>query len=264
MGQMDAPFGFKVDLDRDLFALDRLDDLLKRAPVGKTHIRAADPGKERTGEPEDVTLQGPLADEMRKRPLHVSFQDVTDWAPEYEAQRERVLDAAGTDRSQKLYNLTTNIRVFSGEAPVSLHADGETQHNCGLGGRSVWHFYAPSALSQEEHEALLRGGQFLRWRELTPFKSFDLGIGDACAAPPRWPHWLEHPGDEPAVSFEVGYWTAEAIRERKVYEVNWLLRKAPIIQPTPPNVSPQRDRMKQKVFDAISLATRKGAEYRGV
>jgi len=186
-----TPIGFRHELDTALFTLERIDDLLRRAPAANRHVRTADEGKERTQSPEDVTLEAPLADELARRPLHVYLEDLPDWAPEYGAARDHVLDAAGVDRSQKLYNQTCNIRVFTPEAPVSLHADGETQVNCGVGGRTIWHFGPPGLLEEEEHEALLRGGQFLRWRDYEPTHSFDLHPGDACAAPPRWVHWLE-------------------------------------------------------------------------
>jgi len=77
------------------------------------------------------------------------------------------------------------------------------------------------------------------------------------------PHWIEHPGPEPAVSFEVGYWTADDVRTRKVWDVNWLLRKGKL-SPRPPGESESRDRRKRWVFDAMTVVTRKGGEYRGV
>ena len=256
------PIGFRHELDPELFALDRLDDLIRRAPAGKAHVRTADEERERTQGPQDVELEAPLADELAKRRLHVYLEDLPSWAPEYAAARAHVLEAAGIDPSQKRFVETTNIRVFTPGAPVALHADGETQLNCGVGGRTVWNFGPPTLLSDEEHEALLRGGQFLRWRDYEPTHSYDLHVGDGCGAPPRWVHWLEHPGDEPAISFECGFWTAEAVRERKVYEVNWLLRKTRVVRPKPPRAG--RDALKQRVFDAISVATGKGSELRGV
>ena len=108
----------------------------------------------------------------------------------------------------------------------------------------------------------MRGGHFVPWREMPLFESYDLHAGDGFAAPPRWPHWIEHPGPDPAVSFEVGYWTADDIRARKVWDVNWLLRKAKL-SPRPPGEVDARDRRKRKVFDAISVVTRKGGEFRG-
>jgi hypothetical protein len=259
---MREPISFRHDLDPDLFALDRLEHLLKSAPSGKAHVRTADTAKERTDGPHDVELDEPLAAALTHRSLHVYLQDLPDWAPEYGAAHRHVLDASGVDVPEQRYLESCNVRIFSGEAPVSLHADGETQFNCGVAGRNVWHFGDPSLVTEEEHEWLLRGGQFLPWRDLGETRTFDLAPGDACAAPPRWPHWLEHPGPEPAVSFEVGYWTAEAVRERKVYEVNWLIRKAKFIRPQPPHEG--HDELKQKVFDLVSLATGKGAELRGL
>jgi hypothetical protein len=265
---MDAPFAFTHELDLDLFALDRLEDLRRRAPQGKFGAQLGDEAFERPAGagPVPTELEGAIADEAARRPLHLHFHDVGDWAPEYGPARDHVLDivaSRGGDGDEKRYAVSVVIRVFSGGVPVSLHADGETQIDCGVGGRSVWHVARPEVLSIQENENLLRGGQFLRWREVTPTASFDLGTRDGFAAPPRWPHWIEHPGDEPAVSFEVGYWTPLAIRERKVYDMNWLLRRARLT-PKPPGVDPRRDRLKQRTFDLISMATGKGGEYRGI
>jgi hypothetical protein len=262
---MDVPVGFEIDLDRELFTLDRLDVLYRRGvDAGNAGAQDADPGFERDQDPPVVRLERPLADEVAARKLHVWFRDVTDWAPEYAELRDRVLDAAGVDRSQRLFHLVANIRVFSPEGPVALHADPETQINVGMGGRNVWHFSWPSGLSQVEHENLLHGGHFLPWRELKVFETFDLHPGQACAAPPRWPHWLEHPGPDPAVSFEIGFFTVDDIRDRKVWDVNWMLRKTNVVKPRPPRESARKDRVKHRVFDAISVATRRGLEFRGV
>ena len=38
---MDAPYAFEHDLDPDLFALDRLDALFRRAPEGKAAVQFA-------------------------------------------------------------------------------------------------------------------------------------------------------------------------------------------------------------------------------
>jgi hypothetical protein len=228
-------------------------------------VQFADASREREpgAEAEMTELQGTIADDVRARPLHIHMIDVADWAPEYREAREQVLEAAGVSRSEPRYGEQTVIRIFSADVPVSLHGDGETQIDCGLGGRNVWHVYPPSGLSQEENEALLRGGHFVPWREMPLFATYDLHPGDAFAAPPRWPHWIEHPGPEPAVSFEVGYWTADDVRNRKVWDVNWLMRKAKL-SPRPPGENESLDRRKRKVFDAMTVITRKGGEYRGV
>lgn len=262
---MDAPYAFRHDLDPELFALDRLDSLVRKAPEGKALVQMADDGRERPSgaQPTMTRLDGSIADDVRARPLHIHLHDVAEWAPEYRDARGQVLDAAGIDRSERRYGEMTVIRIFSPEVPVSLHADGETQIDCGVGGRNTWHVYPPSGLSQEENEALLRGGHFLPWREMPLFATYDLHPGDGFAAPPRWPHWIEHPGPDPAVSFEVGYWTVDDIRNRKVWDVNWLLRKARLA-PRPPGEVEPLDRRKRLLFDAISLVTRKGGEFRGL
>jgi len=262
---VDAPYSFKHELDPDLFSLDRLDALFRRAPQGKAEVQFADDGRERApgSQPTMTALQKPLAEDVLERRLHVHLHDVDSWAPEYAEARAQVLEAAGIDTALPRYGEQTVIRVFSPEVPVSLHADGETQIDCGLGGRNDWHVYPPSGLSQEENEALLRGGHFVPWREMPLYATYDLHPGDGFAAPPRWPHWIEHPGPEPAVSFEVGYWTVDDIRNRKVWDVNWLLRKAKLA-PRPPGESESGDRRKRQLFDLISIATRKGGEYRGL
>jgi hypothetical protein len=262
---MDAPYAFKHSLDPDLFALDRLDALFRRAPAGKAFVQLADDGRERASgfEPTMVDLSGSLADDLAARRLHVHLHDLPEWAPEYGAARQQVLEAAGIDPSGPRYGEMTVIRIFTADVPVALHGDGETQLDCGLGGRNVWHVYPPSGLSQQENEALLRGGHFVPWREMPLFASYDLHSGDGFAAPPRWPHWIEHPGPDHAISFEVGYWTADDIRARKVWDVNWLLRKAKL-SPRPPGEADAVDRRKRKIFDAISTVTGKGKEFRGL
>ena len=260
---VDAPWGFAHELDSELFALDRLDALRRRAPAGMFGAQLADAGFERpAGDvPTVVELDGSIADEVARRPLHLHFHDLVAWAPEYADARDQVFEAAGV-KGPRLA-VETVIRVFSPDVPVALHSDGEIQLDCGVGGRNVWHVGPVSDLSMEENERLLRGGQFLRWRELEPVITFDLHPGQGFGSPPRWPHWLEHPGPDPAVSFEVGYWSADAIRERKVWDVNWMLRKARL-SPTPPGAKPGRDAAKRKVFDLISRVTGKGGELRGI
>jgi hypothetical protein len=264
---MDAPYAFKHELDPDLFALDRIEALFNRAPAGKAAIQFADTDRARPSSfvPTQTTIQGSLTEDLAARPLHLHMEDLHEWAPEYDPARQQVLEAAGIDPSERHYANQTVIRVFSPDVLVSLHGDGETQIDCGVGtgGRNVWHVSPPSSLSQQENEALLRGGHFVPWREMPLFATYDLHPGDGFAAPPRWPHWIEHPGPDAAVSFEVGYWTEEDVRARKVWDVNWMLRKAKL-SPRPPGENDGKDRIKRRVFDAISVVTRKGAEYRGL
>jgi hypothetical protein len=262
---MDTPYRFHVDLDPDLFTLDRLDALYRKASPKHRTAWYSDVGRERPPGrvPPAQLRRSTIAEDLAEQRIDLRITRLHEWDPDYEKAREQVLDAAGVNPRERQYVKSTTIRIFSPGAVVAFHGDGETQFNVGVGGRNVWHLYPPDSLSPIESEALLRGGRFPPWRETTPFATYDLGIGDAFAAPSRWPHWIEHPGPEPAVSFGVAFWTAADLRNRKVLDVNWLLRRAKL-SPRPPGESERRDRMKRTVFDAISLATGKGAEYRGV
>ena len=262
---MDAPFGFRHDLDPGLFTLDRLEELRRAAPEAGFQAQLGDTDRVRpagTG-PIMTTLDGTIAEEVARRPLHLHFHDPQRWAPEYGAAMDSVLASLEDSEGESRMAVSLVIRVFSADAPAALHGDGNTQINCQAAGRTKWHFSPPSNLSAVEIESLMRGGMFLPWREMEPVETFDLGPGDGCAAPPRWPHWLEHPGPDPTVSFEISYWTASTIRDRKVYDINWMLRRAKL-NPSPPGVHPSRDRVKQRMFDAVSLVTGKGGEHRGV
>ena len=263
---MDAPYGFKVDgLDLDLFALDRLDSLYQRAPAGSAIAFRGDPGRERPpGGPIRTQLTRPsILEDLAEHELHLRISNLLDWAPEYREARDQVLESAGVDLSVPRYVEADVIRIFSPDVPISLNGDGETQFNAGVGGRNIWHFYPPESLTEADNDALHRDGRFMTWREMTLYKTFDLALGDGFGAPPRWPHWIEHPGPEPAVSFEIGYWTLDDIRAKKVRDVNSVLRKAKL-SPRPPGQNETIDRTKRKLFDAVSLVTRRGGTYRGI
>ena len=115
-------------------------------------------------------------------------------------------------------------------------------------------------MTELEHERLLRGHFFLKWRDWDD-QELRIPPGHGCFVPSRWAHWLSHPVDEPIVSFEIGFWTPESIHARKVYDVNWMIRRA---RADPTGAGRGRDDLKQRVFDGISTITRKGTQYRGV
>jgi hypothetical protein len=43
-----------------------------------------------------------------------------------------------------------------------------------------------------------------------------------------------------------------------------MLRKSRLVSPRPPRESQRKDRLKHRAFDAISMVTRRGSEFRGV
>ena len=83
---MDAPYAFKHELDPDLFALDRLDQLFRRAPAGKAFVQLADEGRERPPgfEPTMTDAARVARRRPRRAPRCTSISTTsTEWAPEY-------------------------------------------------------------------------------------------------------------------------------------------------------------------------------------
>ena len=176
-------------------------------------------------------LQAPLAEDVAKRRLHVHIHDLTEWAPEYREPREQVLDGRrhrsrpaplrGDDGDQGLQRRRPRL-ASRRRRDADRRRDGRPELLARLP--------AERPLSERERGAPAR--RPLRpWREMPLFASYDLHPGDGFAAPPRWPHWIEHPGPDPAVSFEVGLLDGRGLRARKVWDVNWLLRKASLVAP---------------------------------
>jgi len=242
------PFEFDVRVVDGLFDLDRLDALYRSgAATGDAFARVRGA---------DVELRRPLAEELASGQLEVTLSDVLEWAPEYNPMCDRALYDAGAYFAQQLVALRVDIRISAPDGPAALYADPSSRLNVEVGGRSVWHYAKPDELTVEEHERLTADGS-LPWRPLDRVITFDLGPGRACAAPPHWPHWVEHPGPEPAISFEVAFLTPDEALERKVWGVNRILRATRVLDPDPPGVSRAKDVVKKHLYNAVSLATRR-------
>jgi hypothetical protein len=264
---------FEHELDPELFSAERLDELCRIAwRRNETHprrrsldVQLADPGRERPGlnEPVFTEPRFPVIEDCTSRQVQYRLYDLEAWAgPEYAEARDHVLDVAAPDESLGRVNVTTTIRVFSPGAVVALHTDVDLKLVSTIAGETIWWLRPPEETSPVEHENLLHGRFFLPWRE-GPDRPLAIPPGTGCFVPCRWAHWLEHPADEPTISFEMGFWTYDAIRQRKVYDVNWALRRLRV-EPTPPGVIPGRDRLKSRLFDLASVVARKGEAYRSL
>jgi hypothetical protein len=257
---VDKPRVFEHDLDPALFTSDRLDDLVRRAP--HVDVQFTDPGRERPGLNQPIFTQAelPVLEDARARRIQYRIYNPHEWAgPEYATCAERLFELADPDPALGRVNVTTVIRVFSPGAIVALHTDVDLKLIATISGETIWWVRPPDETTPVEHENLLHGEFFLRWREGSD-QALRIPPGRACFVPCRWAHWLEHPGDEPVVSYELGFWTYDAIRRRKVYDVNWALRKLGL-KPKPPGAG--RDRLKCEVFDLASRVTGKVPHYRG-
>jgi hypothetical protein len=258
---VDEPRVYRHDLDPDVLTSDRLDELVRRAPL--LDVQFADPGRERPGLDKPVFTEArfPVLEDVCGRQIQYRIYNPDVWGgPEFAQWRDEILELAAPDESFGRINVTTVIRVFSPGAVVALHTDVDVKLVSTLAGETVWWVRPPEETTPREHEDLLHGRFFLRWRE-GPDQALAIPAGHGCYVPCRWAHWLEHPGGVPIVSFEVGFWTHDAILQRKVYDVNWALRRLRL-DPAPPG-NPRRDRMKADLFDVASRLMRRVPQYRG-
>jgi hypothetical protein len=260
---IDVPRLFEHQLDKDLFTSDRLDWLCREADKrGSLKVQFADPGRQRYGnDPVYTSPTYPILGDAMRRPIQYRITGVDEFGgPEYKACLEHVFDVAGTDPALGRVLPETVVRVFSPGAVVALHGDPDLKLVCTLAGETIWWVRPPEEMTVAEHEELLRGNFFLQWREGLD-QALPIPPGHGCFVPSRWAHWLTHPVEEPVVSFEIGYWSYDSINARKVYDVNWLLRRARM-KPQAPGAG--RDALKRRFFDGISTVTRKGVQYRGM
>ena len=259
-----TPRLFEHDLDPALFTSERLDELARAAHArDRLGVQWADPGRQRFGnDPVYTGPRYPIVDDARRRPVQYRIYGVAEWGPqEYRDAKARILDEQAPDVDIAIVDSV--VRVFAPHAVVALHGDPDLKLVCDVSGKTVWYVRPPAEMTTAEHENLLRGEFFLRWHESEQEIALPIEPGTGCFVPARWAHWLDHPCDEPIVSFELGFWSREAVRARKVYDVNWLLRRLRVpIDPAGPGGP--NDQLKHAVFDGISFVTRKGLRYRGL
>jgi hypothetical protein len=259
---VDTPGLYQHALDPSLFTSERLDELCKEAARrGTLKVQFADPGKQRPGNfPHYTKPSYPIVEDALQRPIQYRIYRVDELGPEYAESLAHVFDVAGTDPALGRILPETVVRVFSPGAVVALHGDPDLKLVSTIHGNTSWWVRPPDAMTVDEHERLLRGNFFLQWRD-GPDQELSIPAGHGCFVPSRWAHWLSHPTQEATVSFEIGYWTYAALRERKVYDVNWLLRR---FGAKPASPGGTRDELKLRFFDAVSTVTRKGLQYRSI
>jgi hypothetical protein len=258
----DIPSLFEHSLDPDLFTGEKLDALCREADRrGSLKVQFADPGRQRYGNDPIYTRPSyPILEDVLRRPIQYRIMDVDLFDPAFRVCRDEIFELAGPDPSLGRYDAHTVVRVFTPGVIVAIHGDPDLKLVSTIAGETIWWARPPDTMTREEQESLLRGNFFLEWRD---HDDTELRIppGHGCFLPSRWPHWLSHPGDVPVVSFEIGFWTRESIQARKVYDVNWLMRKVGL---EPKDLGDGRDDVKRRVFDGVSTLTRKGLQYRGI
>jgi hypothetical protein len=258
-----TPRCFEHDLPAELFGSDALDEICRAADArGQLTVQLPDTSRERLGQrPEYTKPRYPILADALERPVHYRIFNTATWGPREHAEcRARLQELAGPHRGLGDIPRETVVRVFSPHALDALHGDPDAKLVAGIAGTTVWNVRPVHAMSQLQHENLLRGEFFLPFTDDPEERALRLDPGGACFVPARWAHWLEHPCEDASVTFDVGFYTRNDLRDRKVYDVNWLLRKAHL---APGGPGGRGDRLNCLAFDAISTVTRRGLEYRG-
>jgi hypothetical protein len=257
------PRCFAHDLPAELFSSDALDEICRAAAArGELTVQVPDRSRERLGQrPELTQPRYPILQDALERPVHYRIFNTASWGPRAHAEcRARLFDLAGPHARLGDIPRETVVRVFSPGALVALHGDPDAKLVAGIAGTTVWWVRPVHAMTQLQHENLLRGEFFLPFTEHPQELDLQLDPGAACFVPARWAHWLDHPCDAASVTFDVGFYTRDDLRNRKVYDVNWLMRRAHL---SPGGPGGRLDRLKCLTFDGISTVTRRGLQYRG-
>jgi hypothetical protein len=259
----EAPRCFAHDLPDSLFSSDALDEICRAAAKrGQLTVQLPDSTRERLGQrPELTQPRYPIMQDALERPVHYRIFNTATWGPRSHAEcRARLFELAGPHAGLGDIPRETVVRVFAPGALVALHGDPDAKLVAGIAGTTVWWVRPVHAMTQLQHENLLRGEFFLPFTAHPEEQALRLDSGGACFVPARWAHWLDHPCDVASVTFDVGFYTRNDLRARKVYDVNWLMRKAHL---SPGGPGARSDRLKCLAFDGISTVTRRGLQYRG-
>jgi hypothetical protein len=161
----------------------------------------------------------------------------------------KAIDPGMSDRAGAVF-------VSSPGAVTPYHLDAEYNFLLQIRGTKTIHVFDPndpeilSELKKEEH-----GGVGVVHRNLV-FKdeyqkkamTFELTPGTAIHVPPLAPHWVQN-GPAVSISFSAGFLTERSDRHACIREVNRRLRRLGL-PPSPPGVSPWRDRVKCQTFRA--------------
>jgi hypothetical protein len=258
-----VPRCFAHDLPADLFSSDALDEICRAAAArGELTVQVPDSSRERLGQrPELTQPRYPILQDALERPVHYRIFNTASWGPRAHADcRAGLFELGGPHSRLGDIPRETVVRVFSPGALVALHGDPDAKLVAGVAGTTVWWVRPVHAMTQLQHENLLRGEFFLPFSEHPQEEALQLDPGAACFVPARWAHWLDHPCDAASVTFDVGFYTRDDLRNRKVYDVNWLMRRAHLSAGGPGG---RLDRLKCLTFDGISTVTRRGLQYRG-
>jgi hypothetical protein len=154
------PRCFAHDLPDALFTSEALDELCRAAHErGQLAVQVPDAARERVGQRATMTRpRYPILQDALERPVHYRIFNTATWGPRSHAQcRARLYELAGPHPSLGDIPRETVIRVFTPGALVALHGDPDAKLVAGIAGTTVWWVRPVDAMTQLQHEKLLRG-----------------------------------------------------------------------------------------------------------
>jgi len=147
----------------------------------------------------------------------------------------------------KARTLKTFVTLFisSPGAYTNYHMDHTWNFLLQISGRKTVHLYDPNdveVLAQVEKEGWYMQEPAISPRAHAKDTAYDLGPGDGVHHPVNAPHWVQN-GPEVSISLSLGLCLHDSVRDAKVHQANYLLRRLGV-DPTPPRRSEWRDSMK--------------------
>ncbi len=179
----------------------------------------------------------------------------------------RVVALSGEQMRQDVVVGETTILISSPNRLTSYHMDPGCNFLMQVAGNKTLWVYDhtdPTLVSHEEIEQFHMGNHnsivYQEGRQCDA-TAYELHAGDGVHIPLFAPHWARN-HDNISIALSVYYELRPMLAEKKIYQVNSLLRKLGAA-PTPPRISPWRDRLKlaaaNSLFAAYHLLRRKRA-----
>jgi hypothetical protein len=179
----------------------------------------------------------------------------------------RVVALSGEQMRQEVVVGETTILISSPNRLTSYHMDDDCNFLMqAVGNKTLWVYdhNDRTLVSHEEREQHHRGdANSIVYRESRQCDAtaYELHAGYGVHIPVFAPHWARN-HDNISVALSVNYQLRPMLAEKRIYQVNSLLRKLGAA-PTPPGFSPRRDRLKlaagNGLYAAYGLLRRKRA-----
>ncbi len=263
------PHGLK---DHPLFELPNLIELAKRplhveAYWSNGKVNANDPwGINRNARLSLIDTIANIGDNNSLVILKQVAQDPV-YGPLLQEFLARVVALSGEQMRQEVVAGETTILISSPNRLTSYHMDDDCNFLMQVAGNKTLWVYDhtdPTLVSHEEREQYHRGNHnSIVYKESRQCEAtaYELHAGYGVHIPVFAPHWVRN-HDNISVALSVNYQLRPMLSEKRIYQVNSLLRKLGVA-PAPPRNSPWRDRLKltagNGLYGAYRLLRRKRA-----